>query len=89
MDCTYKTNRFQMPLLNICAVTGNKMTVQFGLCFLSGEKKLDYEQAVRWFWELMEQEHIEEPVCFVTDREIALIGALDNIFPNSIHLLCT
>jgi MULE transposase domain len=37
----------------------------------------------------MEQEHIEEPVCFVTDREIALIGALDNIFPNSIHLLCT
>ncbi|RFU25063.1 hypothetical protein B7463_g11275, partial [Scytalidium lignicola] len=22
MDCTYKTNRFRMPLLNICAITG-------------------------------------------------------------------
>jgi MULE transposase domain len=39
IDCTYKTNRFRMPLLNICAVTGNKKTVQIGLCFLSGEKK--------------------------------------------------
>jgi hypothetical protein len=65
------------------------MTVQLRLCFLSGEKKPDYERAVRWFWELMEQEHIEEPIWFVTDREIALMGALDNIFPNSIHLLCT
>lgn len=26
MDCTYKTNRFNMPLLNICGVTdGNKV----------------------------------------------------------------
>ena len=43
MDCTYKTNRFQMPLLNICAVTGNKKTIQVGLCFLSREKEANYK----------------------------------------------
>jgi hypothetical protein len=47
MDSTYKTNRFRMPLLNICALTGNKKVVQISLCFLSSEKKPDYKQAVR------------------------------------------
>jgi hypothetical protein len=28
LDCTYKTNRFNMPLLNICAITGNNMVIQ-------------------------------------------------------------
>lgn len=49
MDCTYKTNRFRMPLLNICAVTGNKKTIQIVLCFLSGEKDVSYEWALSIF----------------------------------------
>jgi len=32
-----------MPLLNICAVTGNNMVIQVGLVFMSGEKKADYQ----------------------------------------------
>ena len=59
LDSTYKTNQFRMPLLNICAITGNKKVVQIGLCFLSGEKKPDYEQAIRWVRELMEKKEIE------------------------------
>jgi hypothetical protein len=39
MDCIYKTNRFWMPLLNICSVTKNQKTIQATLCFLSGEKQ--------------------------------------------------
>jgi len=46
LDCTYKTNRFNMPLLNICGVTGNNKTPQFALCFLSGEKEEDYQWAL-------------------------------------------
>jgi hypothetical protein len=37
----------------------------------------------------MQNERIEEPLCFVTDRELALMNALDTTFPNSAHLLCT
>jgi hypothetical protein len=43
LDCTYKTNRFNMPLLNICGITGNNKTPQFTLCFLSSELEEDYE----------------------------------------------
>jgi hypothetical protein len=49
LDCTYKTNRFNMPLLNICGVTGNNKTPQFALCFLSSEKEEDYQWALQQF----------------------------------------
>jgi hypothetical protein len=42
LDCTYKTNRFNMPLLNIYAITGNNMVIQVRLVFLSSEKEADY-----------------------------------------------
>jgi hypothetical protein len=43
MDATYKTNKFNMPLFNICAVTGGNMVVQAGLVFMSAEKESDFE----------------------------------------------
>jgi len=42
LDYIYKTNWFCMLLLNIYIVTSNYKTIQVGLCFLSGEKKADY-----------------------------------------------
>jgi hypothetical protein len=67
MDYTYKTNRFRMPLLNICAVTGNKKTIQIALCFLSGEKEISYEWALKCLRELMEELGINCLICIVTD----------------------
>jgi hypothetical protein len=89
MDCTYKTNRFRMPLLNICAVTGNKKTIQIALCFLSGEKEPSYKWAMKCVRELLEKMGISCPISIVTDWETALMKALDHIFPESTHLLCT
>jgi hypothetical protein len=43
IDCTYRTNWFRMPLLNIRAVTGNKKTIQIALCFLSSKKIESYK----------------------------------------------
>ena len=78
-----------MPLLNICTVTGNKKTIQIALCFLSGEKEIPYEWALKCLRELMEELGIDCPICIVTDRETALMKALDCIFLESNHLLCT
>ena len=89
LDCTYKTNRFRMPLLNICSVIGNRKTVQTALVFLSGEKDGDYEWAIEQFCGVMEGESISEPLLVVTDRELALMNTLDAQFPNSNHILCT
>jgi hypothetical protein len=89
LDCTYKTNRFRMPLLNICAVTGNRKTVQVALCFLSGEKEADYDWAMSHFQDMIEEHGILEPDTWVTDRELALMNTLDDLFPDIDHILCT
>jgi hypothetical protein len=88
IDCTYKTNRFNMPLVNICGSSGNNMTPQFAVAFLSGEKKPDYTWTMECFIELLDRESIPRPKCFVTDRELALLNTLDDLFPKSDHILC-
>ena len=88
LDCTYKTNRFNMPLLNICTISGNNKVIQLGLTFLSGERKADYMWAIRQLRTVMTTSSIEELVSIVTDRELALIDCLDTLFPESTHLLC-
>jgi hypothetical protein len=77
-----------MPLLNICAVTGNKQTIQVGLCFLSGEKRDHYVRAMTAFRETMEKHKVPPPITIVTDRELALMNCLDDAFPESAHILC-
>jgi len=88
MDCTYKTNRFRLPLLNICAITGQGQIIQVGLCFLCAEKEEDYNWAMIQFRNVIAQYNIEEPVTIVTDREISLINSLNKYFPGSTHILC-
>jgi len=77
-----------MPLLNICAISGNNRVVQVGLAFLSTEKKGDYTWAIQQLRQVMTSNSIEEPISIVTDRELALINCIEALFPESLHLLC-
>ncbi len=77
MDYSYKINWFRMLLLNICAVTGNKKTIQIALCFLRGEKEVSYEWAMKCLQDLMQKMGITCPILIITDRETALMKALD------------
>ena len=43
MDCTYKTNRYKMPLMVINGVTGINKTFYVGFAFLSSEFTPDFE----------------------------------------------
>ena len=88
LDYTYKTNRFNMPLLNICAISRNNKVIQLRLAFLLGETKGDYTWAIRQLRNIMATSSIQEPVSIVTDRELALINCIDTLFPESTHLLC-
>ena len=42
MDCTYKTNQFDLPLLNMVSVTGMKTTIHLAQVFLNNEAISDY-----------------------------------------------
>jgi hypothetical protein len=76
-----------MLLLNICSVTGNKKTIQIALCFLSGEKKEDYDWAIQCFKEVLAKYSIKEPIAFVTDRELAFMSAINSKFLESTYIL--
>ncbi|KAI0998776.1 hypothetical protein K3495_g9420 [Podosphaera aphanis] len=88
LDCTYQTNRFSMPMVNICGSSGGNKTPQLAIGFLSGEKKDDYVWIMNCFNELLKENEIPSSKCFVTDRELALLNTLVELFPSSDHILC-
>ncbi|KAK7216615.1 hypothetical protein V2G26_004618 [Clonostachys chloroleuca] len=90
LDCTYKTNRFNMPLLNIYSVTATKQAFTVASIFLNNEQEATYRWALSTLLDIMDQLDIPPPRVTVTDREIALINALesDPRLARSVNLLC-
>lgn len=88
LDCTYKTNAYQMPLLNIVGVTGANTTLQVAVVFLQSEEEASYQWALRVFKRMKEQHQIPDAVVCFTDQEVALINALEVVFPETPTLLC-
>lgn len=93
LDCTYKTNRFNLPLLHIVGTTNTHRSFTVAMCFLNNEKQDQYEWALTQLEEVVFQIeadplNFETPQTFVTDAEPALINAIGTIFPGSAHILC-
>ena len=42
LDCTYKTNKYSMPLLDIIGVNTTRRSFYIAFAFLSGETEEDY-----------------------------------------------
>jgi hypothetical protein len=87
IDCTYKTNRYRMPLLHIVssAATNQSYTIAYG--FLRTETTDQYTRAMHAFKGLIGVEGLPTKVV-VTDHEVALIKALQAVFPDWMRLLC-
>ena len=64
-DCTYKTNHFHMPLLNIVGINSEGMPFNAAFARLKSEREADYVWAMRSFRDAI-GEHVE-PGVFVTD----------------------
>ncbi|KAI1006364.1 hypothetical protein K3495_g1858 [Podosphaera aphanis] len=45
MECTYKTNKFGMPLLDILGVDNLNSSFTIGYCFLDRENEQNYDKA--------------------------------------------
>ena len=88
MNCTYKTNKYRLPLLVICGVTAINTTFYVAFCFLSSEYTEDYVWMLRQLRGLYENLHIPPPKVAVTDREQALISALWVVYPEVTLVLC-
>ena len=88
MDYIYKTNRFNMPLLNIIGITSLGKNFWVVFCFLCSEKEGDFVWVMRCIRALYRRIGGRAPKVVLTDRALAVINALRDIFPETKHLLC-
>jgi hypothetical protein len=74
IDCTYKTNRYRMPLCVMAGITGVNTTVIVAMAFLKQERECDY----RWVLDKLSASvaNFRTPGVMVTDQDLALMNAL-------------
>jgi hypothetical protein len=85
MDCTYRTNRYKLPLLHILGCTNLQTFFSAGFCFLSSETEMDYYWAVSTF---LIKTATPLPRIFMSDQELALKRAVYSLLPEVPQLVC-
>lgn len=89
LDATYKTNCHNMPMFNACGVTHCNKVFSWAVTFISGEQESHYQVALEHQISILEDEGIPKPGVIVSDRELALLKALNKSSWAAVpHLLC-
>jgi hypothetical protein len=90
MDATYKTNWFNMPLVDTVGIDNCNRTFFVSFAFMSSEADADYEWSVQCNLKLyqLHMTTIDGPSIIATDAEPALIKAVHKKFPKAVALLC-
>ena len=88
MDCTYKTNKYKMPLLIISGQTALNTTFYLGFAFIVKEKTEDYTWVLTQLKALYAALELPNPIVMTTDMERSLMIAIRTVFPATNHLLC-
>jgi len=87
-DCTYKTNKHRIPLLNIIVVTGANTVLPVAQCWLPGEKEEDFVWAFNMLRLMMLEHDISCPRVIISDRDLACLKSLDRVFPDTPSMVC-
>lgn len=85
MDCTYRTNKYKLPLLHILGCTNLQTFYSAGFCFLSNETQADYHWAIANF---LLKTGVQKPRVFISDQEEALKMTARLLLPEVPQLLC-
>jgi hypothetical protein len=82
LDCTYKTNKFGMPLFNVVGITSTYAPFNASFAFLHAENEETYTWALQQFSEVV------TPKVLCTDQELALMNGIARVFPGCHNILC-
>jgi hypothetical protein len=88
MDCTYKTNRFKLPLLVISGVTALNTSFYIAFAFMLHETTTDYTWVLEQLKAVYRRLNLPDPEVNITDRDSGLILASHQVFPATRHILC-
>lgn len=88
MDCTYKTNRYGLPLLDIVSLVSTGQTCFIAFAFIRDEKQDTYETVLKCLAEAYRALNLQYPRTILTDKERALINAINTVFPETKIISC-
>lgn len=86
IDATYKTNKYNKPLVEIVGVTSTRKTFSVGFAFIHREKETNYTWVLNCVKSILDK--CMHPRVIITDRELALINACETVFPDATRQLC-
>jgi hypothetical protein len=84
-DTTFCTNRYDMPFAPIVGINNHMQSIMLGCALIPDEKKETFRWVFETWMDAMGQEH---PTCIMTDQDAAMAGAIDDIFPGTVHRCC-
>jgi hypothetical protein len=84
-DTTYSTNKYNMPFAPIIGIDGHGRTIVFGWALLKNPKAETFRWLFRSLIEIMEG---KKPSLILTDQNVAMKNALEDIFPDAWHRFC-
>ncbi|TYG40109.1 hypothetical protein ES288_D12G066900v1 [Gossypium darwinii] len=85
VDATYKTNKYDLPFVQIVGVTSTNKTFSIAFAFIINEKEEKYNWALTCLKLTLEE--CMYPRVTATDREFALMNACQQVFPDITRLL--
>ncbi|XP_058727098.1 PKS-NRPS hybrid synthetase cheA-like [Vicia villosa] len=87
MDATYKTNKYRQPLFEIVGMTSTELTFAVAFAYMECEQTESYI----WVLDKLKQLFVKKdvvPQVILTDRDLALMKAVEVVFPTTHNLLC-
>ncbi|KLP22033.1 Uncharacterized protein LW94_14951 [Fusarium fujikuroi] len=90
VDCTYKANKYRMPLLDMVGVDVTGSTSCIAFAYLRGEEEEDFAWALGALRYLYDANDIPHPSVVLTDRCLACMNAIISLlcFPAAKVILC-
>nr|KJB40243.1 hypothetical protein B456_007G053200 [Gossypium raimondii] len=86
VDAMYKTNKYDLPFVQIVDVTSTNKTFSIAFAFIINEKEENYNWALTCLKLTLEGCMYLRVI--VTDKELALMNACQQVFPDATRLLC-
>jgi len=87
MDNTYKTNKYRLPLLEIVGVTSTGLTFSAAFVLMSTECQNNFTWVLQKLRGLFFKGDVY-PTIIISDRDLALMNAIEVVFPKATNLLC-
>ncbi|MBW0562389.1 hypothetical protein O181_102104 [Austropuccinia psidii MF-1] len=89
MDCTYKPNKYKIPLFHIFGFNSTNKTFSGDFCLMKHETEPSYTWSLNQYIEkFLNNTNLVPPPVIVIYRDLALKNSLKKLFPDSKVMLC-